>query len=346
MIDIGFKDKRVYCVVKVDERGKYKIRSSLVYKWIEKARDVVVIDIDSLNNDEPSCALLTTFELSVDAKHLSQKKLKSYQDGTYHMVEFTWLEDKRIQVDDWHRQLLKRLHYEWFNWTVDYIGTPQFQELMRKLNREERKKFAVYPSKEEVFRAFEARPDKIKMICIGQDPYTGGKATGLAFGVKQNEKPTPSLLHIEEAIKSSLGIDGTLDYTMRSWAEQGVLLLNNTLTIRGAQTNSHKEYWRSFTRRILYAIMENFVKPVPIILLGTEARQHSFRFDPRFFCVLEAPHPASAEYHNTKWDHRNVFYLADGFLKDQGVKFQWLLPKKKESSTEPQLVTTKTLWTE
>ena len=335
-MDLFFTENRVYYVADIDSTGKYKIRSSLVYKWIETNKDVIVIDRATLGRDEPNIALLTKYELAVEGKH-QEDKFSTYQEGIFNYIEFDWMTDQRLSVPDWHRQILNRIHPEWFNMTEDYTGSPRFADMMRKLNREERKKYAVYPSKEETFRAFEARPDKIRLVVVGQDPYTGGIATGIAFGSKGES--TPSLLQIEKAIKSSIKVEGELDYTLRSWVKQGALMLNTALTIRATQTNSHEDYWKSFIRRVLIEI-NKFPKPLPIILLGTKARDHRYRFTNNDHLVLEAEHPASALYNNREWEHEDVFLDAHKFiLKHSGKQFKWLNKPVKKEKESIQIIT-------
>lgn len=317
-MDIEFLEDRVYIKVKVED-GFFKLRSTLVDEYIRKGKYVVVI-----NETTQELALLTTFDLCTNAVYES-KQYQTYQEGVFSYVKYEWITDERVKLPDWHKAMLKRIHPEWFNKLDDYINSQKFMSLMKELNIQERKKFAVHPAMDAVFRAFEARPDKIRCVIIGQDPYSNGHATGLAFGTYKEDIP-PSLQAIEKVIRRDFDSQNKMkfDYTLESWEQQGILLLNSALTIRASQTLSHIEFWKGFIRRVVIALVD-FPKPLPIILLGNQALEYAPRLYGTKHHVLEAEHPAAASYRGGEWEDKEVFKKADELLNQYGKPIKWLI---------------------
>jgi len=129
-------------------------------------------------------------------------------------------------------------------------------EIKEKVNTE-RNKYAVcdieiYPPNNDIFRCFSYfSPQQTRVVILGQDPYHGpDQATGLAFGVNNSQKLPPSLRNIAKELKSDLGLD-LRDQTLESWAQQGVLLLNTSLSVIQGNAGSHIKYWKSFINHIL-----------------------------------------------------------------------------------------------
>ena len=117
-----------------------------------------------------------------------------------------------------------------------------FEELKQFLV-EEKKSYAIYPKGNDIFRAFNTTPfDKVKVVILGQDPYHGeGQAHGLSFSVKKGVKLPPSLKNIYKELKEDIDFEIPEHGELLSWAEQGVLLLNATLTVRAKQAGSHQK---------------------------------------------------------------------------------------------------------
>lgn len=153
----------------------------------------------------------------------------------------------------------------------------------------------VYPAPKNIFRAFDLCPfDRVKVVILGQDPYHGdGQANGLAFAVDEHTKIPPSLQNIFKEIESDLG--KPLVHTggdLSRWAEQGVLLLNATLTVRAHTAGSHQDRgWEQFTDAVIHSLSaerENLV----FMLWGNYARAKGAHIDRSKHLVLEAPHPS------------------------------------------------------
>ncbi|MEI7662649.1 MAG: uracil-DNA glycosylase, partial [Bacteroidota bacterium] len=115
---------------------------------------------------------------------------------------------------------------------------------------EEKKNHQVYPPGKLIFNAFDHTPfDKVKVVLLGQDPYHGpGQAHGLCFSVPEGVQKPPSLVNILKELQADLGIDPPSNGNLTKWADQGVLLLNATLTVRANQAGSHQNHgWETFT---------------------------------------------------------------------------------------------------
>jgi uracil-DNA glycosylase len=132
----------------------------------------------------------------------------------------------------------------------------------------------VYPKQEDLFTALRLTPpEKVKCVIVGQDPYhQPGQAHGLAFSVLPGTKIPPSLRNIGKELQADLGVSLPEGGTLTPWAEEGVLLLNNVLTVYDSTPNSHKKWgWTTFTTRLLQAL-ENQPQPIAFVLWGREAQ--------------------------------------------------------------------------
>lgn len=155
----------------------------------------------------------------------------------------------------------------------DELAKPYMRELSDFLRAEELAGRVVYPPKDLFFNAFRQTPlDGVKVVIMGQDPYHGeGQAHGLSFSVPEGVKVPPSLLNIFKEIKSDLGISIPKSGCLLSWAKQGVLLLNATLSVRSGEPKSHFGHgWEIFTDRIVQALCERR-EPIVFLLWGKSA---------------------------------------------------------------------------
>ena len=138
--------------------------------------------------------------------------------------------------------------------------------------------------------------DAVRVVILGQDPYHGaGQANGLAFAVNKGVEPPPSLVNIFTELKSDLNVQPSDDTTLVGWANQGVLLLNASLTVRAGEAQSHASLgWHNLTDAVI-ASLNNRKTPVAYILWGMSARQKMSLIDSRNFVVTSAhPSPLSA----------------------------------------------------
>lgn len=167
--------------------------------------------------------------------------------------------------------------------------------------KKEYKEGVVYPAPKNIFRAFDLCPfDKVKVVILGQDPYHGEQqANGLSFAVNEDTKIPPSLQNIFKEIESDLGkplIHRSGD--LSRWAEQGVLLLNATLTVRAHSAGSHQDHgWEQFTDAVIRVLSEERSNIV-FILWGNYAKAKGAHIDRSRHLVLESPHPSPFSAYN------------------------------------------------
>lgn len=157
----------------------------------------------------------------------------------------------------------------------------------------------VFPPGKEIFNAFWHCPiNKVKVVILGQDPYHGpGQAHGLSFSVKPGIPFPPSLLNIFKEIKSDLGKDMPPNGDLTRWADQGVFLLNATLTVKETLAGSHqKKGWEQFTDEVIRKINES--QPhVVFMLWGAYAQKKAVLIDESKHLILKAPHPSPLSAH-------------------------------------------------
>jgi uracil-DNA glycosylase len=177
---------------------------------------------------------------------------------------------------------------------AEEFGKPYFESLVRTLRREKAEGRTIYPPGSQIFRAFDLTPmDKVKVVILGQDPYHGpGQAHGLSFSVPAGVPAPPSLKNIFKEIESDLGVRMSGYPNLEKWAQQGVLLLNAVLTVRGGEAASHSKIgWESFTDAVIRHISDN-CDGVVFLLWGNFARTKSDLIDRSRHYVLEAAHPS------------------------------------------------------
>ena len=175
----------------------------------------------------------------------------------------------------------------------DEFAAPYFSKLKEFLI-EEKKLYNVYPPGNRIFAAFNHTPfDKVKVVIIGQDPYHGpGQANGLCFSVSDSVKKPPSLVNIFKELQTDLGIPIPQSGNLEPWADQGILLLNATLTVRANHPGSHqKKGWEQFTDAVIHKISEQ-KKGVVFILWGKYAQTKEALIDTNKHFILKAAHPS------------------------------------------------------
>lgn len=172
---------------------------------------------------------------------------------------------------------------------------------LRNFLKNEYNNYTVYPPMEEIFNAFKITPlSKVKVVILGQDPYYNqGQAMGLSFSVKDGIKPPPSLVNIYREISNDLNQEINISSgNLTHWAEQGVFLLNTTLTVRDGEPLSHKGHgWEIFTDNVIRTLNEND-NPKVFLLWGNNAKAKKNLITNKNHLILEAGHPSplSARY--------------------------------------------------
>ena len=180
----------------------------------------------------------------------------------------------------------------------------------------------IFPGMYDIFNAFKYTSfDNVKAVIIGQDPYHGiGQAHGLCFSVKKGVMPPPSLVNIFKEIKNDLGIDNTGKHgELTQWAKNGVLLLNNVLTVREGCANSHRGMgWEEFTDDVI-RLLNTREKPMVYLLWGANARAKKKLITNPAHLVLECAHPSPLSAYNGFFGCRH-FSKANEFLKNNGLE--------------------------
>lgn len=170
---------------------------------------------------------------------------------------------------------------------------PYFENLVGFVKQEYASN-TIFPPAGQIFNAFNTCPfNNVKVVILGQDPYHGpGQAHGLCFSVNDGVQFPPSLQNIFKEITSDLGIPAPKTGNLTRWAEQGVLLLNATLTVRASQAGSHQgKGWEEFTDAVIKTISEK-AENVVFILWGSYAIKKKNLIDASKHCILTAPHPS------------------------------------------------------
>jgi uracil-DNA glycosylase len=170
---------------------------------------------------------------------------------------------------------------------------PYFENLVGFVKQEYASN-TIFPPAGQIFNAFNTCPfNNVKVVILGQDPYHGpGQAHGLCFSVNDGIQFPPSLQNIFKEITSDLGIPAPKTGNLTRWAEQGVLLLNATLTVRASQAGSHQgKGWEEFTDAVIKIISEK-AENVVFILWGSYAIKKKALIDASKHCILTAPHPS------------------------------------------------------
>lgn len=170
---------------------------------------------------------------------------------------------------------------------------PYFENLVGFVKQEYASN-TIFPPAGQIFNAFNTCPfNNVKVVILGQDPYHGpGQAHGLCFSVNDGIQFPPSLQNIFKEITSDLGIPAPKTGNLTRWAEQGVLLLNATLTVRSSQAGSHQgKGWEEFTDAVIKTISEK-AENVVFILWGSYAIKKKSLINASKHCILTAPHPS------------------------------------------------------
>ncbi|MDR2524512.1 MAG: uracil-DNA glycosylase [Candidatus Nomurabacteria bacterium] len=190
------------------------------------------------------------------------------------------------------------MHDSWKKYLNAEFRQPYFQELSAFLTESYGAR-TIYPPKEQVFSAFATPLDDVKVVIIGQDPYHGTRqAHGLAFSVQSGVATPPSLVNIFKEIHADTGRPIPPDGNLQRWADQGVLLLNNTLTVEAGQAGSHRgKGWEQFTDAMI-AMLSSERKGLVFLLWGRDARNKKSLIDGEKHLILEAAHPSPLSAHN------------------------------------------------
>ncbi len=187
-----------------------------------------------------------------------------------------------------------RIEESWKRELEAEFSKPYFLKLVGQLHSEKAAGVVIYPPGPLIFNAFALTPfDKVRVVILGQDPYHGyGQAEGLSFSVPHGVAAPPSLKNIYREISDDLSVSFTKDGSLRGWAEQGVFLLNASLTVRAGQAASHSGIgWSQFTDEVI-RILSDKKDHLVFLLWGNYAKSKKELIDTSRHLVLEAAHPS------------------------------------------------------
>lgn len=206
------------------------------------------------------------------------------------------------------------MHESWKPFLAAEFEKPYFKELSEFLHEAYETK-TIYPKKSLVFSAFTTDLNDVKVVILGQDPYhTPGAAHGLAFSVPSSQPIPPSLVNIYKEIDQDIGHHQNSTGNLKSWQQQGVLLLNTVLTVEAHRAGSHRgKGWEIFTTEVIKYLDET--RPHLVFMLwGRDARNKKSLIDRKKHLVLESPHPSPLSAH-TGFFGNHHFSKTNKFLK-------------------------------
>ena len=196
---------------------------------------------------------------------------------------------------------------------------PYFQALTSFVKKEY-SEHICYPKGKEIFAAFDQCPvENLKVVLLGQDPYHGeGQANGLCFSVRDGIAHPPSLVNIFKEIKEDLKLPYPESGNLSRWAEQGVLLLNATLTVRANMAGSHQgQGWETFTDAVIKSISDN-CQHIVFLLWGGFAKKKIALIDTQKHCVLSSGHPSPLSANRGYWFGNKHFSKTNEYLTSVG----------------------------
>lgn len=205
---------------------------------------------------------------------------------------------------------------------------PYFQQILQQVQHQRDLGKIIYPPKADVFNAFHYTEfDQVKVVILGQDPYHGpNQAHGLAFSVRPNVPPPPSLLNMYKELSQDIeGFQTPNHGYLVDWATQGVLLLNTVLTVEQGKAHSHANFgWETFTDHVI-ATLNQHTSGLVFLLWGSHAQKKGQFIDRQKHCVLTAPHPSPLSAHRGFFGCHH-FSRANHYLIQQGkTPIDWKL---------------------
>lgn len=214
-----------------------------------------------------------------------------------------------VRIDEsWRERLQSEFDAPYFAQLTDFV-------------RHEYTTTRVYPPGSQMFAAFDACPfDKVKVVILGQDPYhEPGQAHGLCFSVNDGVPFPPSLQNIFKEIHDDIGTPVPMSGDLTRWANQGVLLLNATLTVRAHQAGSHQNKgWEQFTDAVIHRLAQERENLV-FILWGAYAQRKGEFIDRSRHLVLQSPHPSPLSAHRGFFGNRH-FSRTNEYLTAHGIE--------------------------
>lgn len=219
-----------------------------------------------------------------------------------------------------------QLPKEWQELLAIYTESDEFKATVEKVNLAY-EEATVYPPKEKLFAAFDyCNPETLKVVILGQDPYHGkGQANGLSFSVNHGIKIPPSLRNIYTELFNELGILPKNHGDLSGWAQQGVLLLNASLSVAEGQPMSHSKYgWEAFTDFVIQQTNEK-LKNVVYILWGNFAHKKAALIDSDKHLIIKGVHPSPLSASRGFWGSKPFSQTNEYLTKQNKTPIDWAL---------------------
>lgn len=221
--------------------------------------------------------------------------------------------------------MLIQMHASWQKVLSSEIQKLYFTNLISFVKKEY-ESTVCYPKKEQIFAAFDHCPfDNVTVVIIGQDPYHGpGQANGLCFSVNDGIPFPPSLNNIFKEIETDIKVPFPQSGNLERWAQQGILLLNATLTVKQSEAGSHQNQgWETFTDAVIQKISAE-KENVVFLLWGGFAKKKGLKIDRTKHFVLETGHPSPLSANRGLWFGNKHFSKTNDFLKSKGIpEIKW-----------------------
>lgn len=213
-----------------------------------------------------------------------------------------------------------KIHPSWKEALSNEFQQPYFAGIKQHLIQEKQRGKTVYPPGKLIFNAFDATPfDQVKVVILGQDPYHGpGQAMGLSFSVPRNIAIPPSLVNMYKELNTDLNLPIPNHGDLTDWANQGVFLLNASLTVRARQANSHQKIgWQKFTDAVIQTLSQKR-EGIVFLLWGGFAKKKASLIDKSKHHVLTSGHPSPLSANRGYWFGNKHFSKVNELLKGQG----------------------------
>ena len=215
--------------------------------------------------------------------------------------------------------LLLNIDESWTTLLAQEFKQSYFQKLNTFIS-DEKKNYSIFPPEHKIFEAFKRLPfHQVKVVILGQDPYHGeGQAHGLSFSVPLETKIPPSLKNIYKELSSDVNTPIPTHGNLEKWADQGVFLLNATLTVRANEAGTHqKKGWENFTDSIIQNLSEKRENLV-FILWGNYAHKKETLINASKHCILKSAHPSPLSAYNGFWQSK-PFSKANTYLTQHNI---------------------------
>lgn len=214
-----------------------------------------------------------------------------------------------------------KLEKSWKELLGSELKKTYMSDLRTFLVQEEKAQKTVYPQSQDILAALNLTPfDQVKVVILGQDPYHGpNQAHGLCFSVKPGVKIPPSLVNIFKELKDDLGITPPIHGCLDAWGKQGVLLLNNVLTVEDGKAGSHHlKGWEQFTDKIIELLNEKKENLV-FILWGSPAQKKAQKVDSKKHFIIKSVHPSPLSSYRGFFGSK-PFSQTNTYLNSKGIK--------------------------